>query len=257
MASLNLKSKIMHDNFSKQADLYAKYRPRYPKAMYDFIFQHLQGKQTAWDCATGSGQVAGYLAPHFKRVVATDISDEQMKHASGKANIKYVNAPAEDSGLPSNTFDLITVAQAIHWFDFDCFYSEVKRTAKEGALLAVIGYGMVQVNEDIDLLIKNFYDFTFNKYFKDNRQYLDRHYKTIPFPFEEIECPEFSISYQWSLEKLEGYFKSWSAVQKIKEDEGYNPVNDFMKKLKEDWNQGEVKEVTFPVFMRLGQIMVN
>lgn len=246
----------MTDNFSQQAALYFKYRPKYPKEMYDFIFQHVQQKHMAWDCGTGSGQVAEYLSENFAKVYASDISKDQLKHAPKKENIEYKNVPAEDTGFPSDFFDLITVAQAIHWFDFDRFYSEAIRTAKNSALIAVIGYGIIGVDEKANPLIDKFYNYAFGRYFNDNRRYVDEQYRTIPFPFEEIESPEFSISYQWSMQELEGYLNSWSTVQKFKNEDGFNPVDDFLEELKTKtgWGSGKIKEVTFPVFMRLGRI---
>lgn len=239
--------------FSKQAELYARYRPDYPKEMYDFIFEHLSGRQLAWDCATGSGQVATYLADHFEQVTATDISQEQLSFAPRRDNIEYLEASAENSGLPDDHFDLITVAQAIHWLDFDAFYKEVRRVAKEDALLAVIGYGMVRVNEELNPIIDNLYEEAFGTHFNKNRKYVDEHYRTIPFPFDEIPNPSFQNHYHWSLDELEGYFNSWSAISKMK-SEGYNPVDKTISELKQRVNNTENIEASFPVFMRLGRV---
>ncbi len=244
----------MASRFSKQAELYARYRPDYPKALYDFIFDHLAARDKAWDCATGSGQVATYLADYFDEVIATDISDEQLSHAPQKSNILYSVAAAEDSGLPADTFDLITVAQAIHWFDFEQFYAEVNRVAKDKALLAVIGYGMVCINDEADPIIDALYEEAFGAYYNKNRTYLDNEYQTIPFPFGEIPSPSFQNDYQWSLDQLEGYFNSWSAVQKMKFDQGYNPVNDTITKLSNVLADTQHISVTFPVYLRLGKI---
>lgn len=244
----------MQDNFSEQARTYAQYRPTYPQELYDFILALLEKKSAAWDCATGSGQVARRLADYFERVYASDISSEQMSFAPQKSNITYLNAPAENTPFPDDAFDLITVAQAVHWFNIDDFYAEVRRTAKNGALLAVIGYGMVRVNKVLNPIINQFYDDAFTNYFTENRSYLDHHYSTIPFPFKEIESPDFNASYEWSISDLEGYFNSWSAVQKIKDEEGYNPVPGVIAEIEEYWDKDEIKEVRFPIFMRLGQI---
>lgn len=244
----------MADNFSSQADLYSKYRPTYPKAMYDFIFRQLQRKENAWDCGTGSGQVAAELVTHFDTVYASDISIEQLQHAPKKENILYSQQLAEDTDFPADQFDLITVAQAIHWFDFNRFYEEVTRTARKGALLAVIGYGRVQVDEKINPAIKKFYANAFGRYFNESRGFINEEYQTIPFPFEEIETPRFNMPYQWRLNDLEGFFNSWSAVQKIKDEEGFNPVDNIMAKIREEWNTEQKKEAIFPVFLRLGKI---
>lgn len=243
----------MSRRFSQQAELYARYRPHYPQEMYDFIFEHLSSRRWAWDCATGSGQVARYLSRHFGKVIATDISEEQLRHAPQLSNVRYQKAFAGDSGLPDNHFDLITVAQAIHWFDFEQFYREVRRVAKDDALLAVIGYGMVRVNDKINPIIDELYEKAFGAYFNENRKYLDEEYRTIPFPFDEISSPSFSHTLNWKPEELKGYFNSWSAIQKIKSADGYNPADKTMQQLKEK-NIPESLEVTFPVFMRLGRI---
>lgn len=244
----------MNDHFSQQAEFYARYRPTYPAAMYDFIFSHLKRRQRAWDCGTGSGQVAAYLAGVFDEVCASDISDQQLSFAPREDNIKYFNVPAEDSGFPSDYFDLITVAQAIHWFDFEHFYSEVRRTAADHALLAVIGYGYVRVDQHIDPFIDRFYRDMFGTYFSKCRSWLDERYQTIPFPFDEIPSPAFEVSFEWKRKDLEGYFNSWSSVQQFKKDKSVNPADDIMEELKPLWPASEIKEVTFPVFMRLGSV---
>ncbi|TYP95133.1 Methyltransferase domain-containing protein [Fodinibius salinus] len=244
----------MASRFSKQADLYAKYRPDYPEDMYDIIFNHIASNKSAWDCATGSGQVAKYLSNHFDEVLATDISKEQLSHAPKKDNIQYQIARAEDSELAENKFDLITVAQAIHWFNVDQFYQEVRRVAKHDALLAVIGYGMVRVNAAANPIIDELYEEAFGTYYDKNRTYLDEEYKTIPFPFDEIATPHIINTYQWTLNQLEGYFNSWSAIQKIKTEQDYNPINKTIKKLEAKITNPQNFEVQFPIFLRLGQI---
>lgn len=244
----------MNDLFSEQADYYARYRPIYPDELYDFIFDHLQEKRYAWDCGTGSGQVAVYLSDHFQKVCASDISSRQMEHAEQKKNIEYHNVPAEDSGFPADYFDLITVAQAIHWFDFDRFYDEVRRTASENALLAVFGYGRITINPEVDPVIHQFYEDAFSKDFKEIRNYVNSEYQTIPFPFTEIPSPSFAINLEWTANDLEGFFNSWSAVQKLKTQHNSNPVPEIMQKVIGDLTSGNSFEVKFPVFLRLGKM---
>jgi len=244
----------MASRFSKQANLYARYRPDYPLELYDFIYSHLSGHKNAWDCGTGSGQVAAVLAQKFDKVYASDISAEQLQHAIRKPNIEYVEAPAEESGFPSGIFDLITVAQAIHWFDFESFYREVRRTAREKALLAAIGYGFMEIEPEIDTITHRFYAEMFGRYFSDCRNYLDRQYANIPFPFEEIPSPEFEKQMEWSFEDFEGFLNTWSPVQRYKDEHGSNPVGPLLDELGEFWKPGESRIVTFPVFMRLGKV---
>lgn len=239
----------MSEQFSKQAALYAQFRPDYPKEMYDFIFKHLTSRKYAWDCATGSGQIAKYLAKHFDKVYATDTSIEQLSHAPKIANVEYRKSSAEDSGLQANYFDLITVGQAIHWFNFEQFYTEVRRLAKKDALLAVIGYGMVRINESINPIINDLYEVAFGAHYAEARTYIDNEYQTIPFPFKEIQTPKFENTFDWSIDQLEGYFSSWSAIQKMKSD----PVATTIRQIKKITSEQNFS-VTFPIFMRLGKV---
>lgn len=234
--------------------MYARYRPDYPDELYEFIFSHANRYEIAWDACTGTGQVAKVLSGRFGKVYANDISREQLSRAPKLDNIYYYNQTAEETGFPSACFNLITVAQAIHWLDFEKFYKEVRRTAADGGLLAVIGYGMVRIDDKINPLIDEFYEYTFSEFFTENRQYLDRHYETIPFPFEEIESPEFVKNEEWSLGDLEGYLNSWSTVQKFKDEKGINPADELILDVKEHWNSEEIRNVSFPVFLRLGRI---
>lgn len=242
------------DYFSKQSKIYATFRPAYPREVYDFIFQHLNERKTAWDCATGNGQVAQHLARHFDKVYATDISKQQLSNAFQADNILYSLAPAEQCGLPDRAFDLITVAQALHWFDLSKFYGEVNRVAKPAALLAVWGYSLLHVDERIDKLYLDFYENRVGPYWDAARRIVENHYRDVPFPFEEIPCPEFKIHVQWTQEQFTGYLTSWSATQKYLEVHHEDPVKSFTRELQPLWKKDEVKSVSFPVFMRLGRV---
>lgn len=245
---------MKQSRFSKQAHYYAKYRPTYPREMFKFIFNHIPGNNAAWDCATGSGQIAQELARHFTQVYANDISDRQLSYAPDVDNIHYYNISAEDTGFPSTIFDLITTAQAIHWFDIESFYQEVFRVSRRDALLAVIGYGMVEIDRNINPLIRDFADRMFSLYFSKNRKLLDRRYKTIPFPFREIHAPVFRSELKWTFTDLEGFINSWSPVQKYKSDYGKNPAAELLERIKTFWNEDTIRNVSFPVFLRLGQV---
>lgn len=240
--------------FSKQSDLYATYRPDYPEELYAFIFEHLNNHHRAWDCATGSGQVARVLAESFDEIIATDISTEQLNHAPEIPNINYREASAENSGLPDNHVDLITVGQALHWFDFESFYSEVRRVAKSNALFAPFGYGMLRISPAINPIIDDLYQEAFGTYYNENRSYIDNSYQTIPFPFKEIGSPEFEHSLEWTIEQLEGYFNSWSAVQKLKDEQDFNPVTKTIQTLQKQLPDQEKIKVTFPIFLRIGKL---
>ena len=166
--------KKMKDNFSTQADLYSRFRPDYCQQLYDFLLHLIPAKNTAWDCGTGNGQVAVKLSEYFEEVYATDISANQIKNAKKKKNIFYSIQKAEKTSFANHQFDLITVAQAIHWFDFEKFYAEVKRTLKPSGIIAVFGYNLCKINKETDKIIHNFYKNIIGPYWDDERKYFDK-----------------------------------------------------------------------------------
>ncbi|WP_424493517.1 class I SAM-dependent methyltransferase [Salinimicrobium sp. GXAS 041] len=241
----------MKDNFSTRSNDYAKFRPGYPQEMFHFLSRQLSAKERAWDCGTGNGQVAGKLADFFREVYGTDISVNQLMNAQNKPNIHYSKQKAEKTNFPDAFFDLVTVAQAVHWFDFNEFYSEVQRTLKPGGIIAIMGYGLFSANEATNKVIDHFYREIVGPFWDEERKYLDEEYKTIPFPFEEVETPEFRNEINWSLERLVGYLKTWSAVKHYEKEKHENPVDLVYDELKEAF--GEHGKISFPVLFRMGR----
>jgi ubiquinone/menaquinone biosynthesis C-methylase UbiE len=244
----------MKDNFSGQAGVYARYRPTYPQELYDFILNRIEKRNTAWDCGTGNGQTAKELARYFENVFATDISEKQIQHAHGAENIFYSVQPAEQTNFADNTFDLVTVSQALHWFDVNKFYTEAKRVAKPGAWVAAWMYSLANISPEIDELINvKHYRKTLRGYWDYERRYVDENYMTLPFPFKEIQCPVFEIKAEWTLEELKGYLNSWSALQKFIIANHFNPVDGLAEQIKPFWHR-EKMEILFPVHMKMGKI---
>jgi hypothetical protein len=244
----------MKDNFSTQSAGYSKYRPGYPPELFEFILEHVPGRKIAWDCATGNGQTAKELALHFDKVIATDISASQLQHARSLSNIEYKVEPAEKTTIADTSIDLVTVSQALHWLQWEAFYEEVKRTGKPNSWIAAWMYDLPGISPQIDQLVsKYFYREVLHGYWDYERRYVDDHYTTIPFPFEEISCPVFSIRLEWSIDELEGYILTWSAVQKFMQVNNFNPVTALMKQVKPAWT-GERIHLHFPVYMRMGRI---
>lgn len=249
---MNLKLK---DNFSSQASTYARFRPVYPPELYEFLLSLVQDRAIAWDCGCGNGQVAGVLAEYFDQVEATDISQKQLEHAIQKPNIHYQLAPAEKTNLKTGSVNLVTVAQAVHWFNFDAFYSEVNRVSTPGSIIAIWCYSLLTINKPVDEIIMNLYSDTLgDQYWDAERHYIDEHYQTIPFPIEDIPAPEFSIRISWTFDHLIGYLNSWSAVQHYIRKNGENPVTQISSRLKEAWGEQEKLEIEFPLFSRIGRI---
>ncbi len=240
------------DLFSNHAQEYAAFRPTYPQELYDFIFSQVNHFDAAWDVGTGNGQVARDLSKPFKKVFATDISAQQIENAFHAENILYYQT-GESTNFAENSFDLICIAQAIHWFDREKFYAEVNRVAKPRAIIAMWGYSLLTIEPEIDLLINDFYINIIGPYWDKERKLIDEHYKTISFPFQEIETPEFSFSFQWTLPELRGYLNTWSSVQKFIKEKNFNPVEKLMDQIQPLW-KSEKTEIRFPLFLRIGRV---
>ena len=244
----------MKDNFSKQASDYARYRPGYPPELFDYILGFVKERNAAWDCGTGNGQAAKMLSSNFEKVFATDISQKQIDNAWQAPNIFYFIADEVQSGLADESVSLVTVAQAIHWFNFTKFYEEVRRVSKAGAVIAVWTYSRSKISSEIEDIITDYHFNTLGGYWDAERKYVDDRYADIPFPFQEIETPEFSIELNWSLEDLEGYLNTWSALQKFIAANAVNPVNDIIQKIKPYWGDVTERKIVFPIHLRLGII---
>jgi len=244
----------MKDNFSKQASLYAIYRPRYPRALFDFIVGFSAEKKFAWDCATGNGQSATELSGYFENIYATDISKKQIEEAVKKENIFYTVEPAEKTGIADGIIDLVTVSQALHWFDFDKFYREVKRVSKPAGIIAVWTYSLLQIDTITDALIREYHFETLKDYWDKERKYVDDGYESIPFPFNNISAPAFSIEVNWNLQDLEGYLNTWSAVQKFITINKYNPIPLLILEIKKNWQPADYRKIIFPIHLKMGYV---
>jgi len=244
----------MKDIFSAQSELYARYRPTYPPDLFEFILKQVSERNMAWDCATGNGQTAKDLAPFFTKVMATDISQHQLSNAINIPNVFYSVQAAEHTDFEDNSFDLVTVSQALHWFDFDHFYKELVRVTRSGGWLATWMYGGMTVSPQIDSIKQDFHKNILGPYWDPERILVDTNYATIPFPLKEIPCPLFSLNAEWDLDDIRGYFNTWSAVQKFMQDKGYNPTDEIMEKIARHW-PNEKMTIRFPLYLRMGQVL--
>jgi ubiquinone/menaquinone biosynthesis C-methylase UbiE len=257
------------DLFSKQSKVYASSRPTYPRAIFEFIVGLVDERNLAWDCATGNGQAAVVLADYFKQVVASDISTKQIENAQRKSSINYQIFPAEKTPLEDNSVDLITVAQALHWFDFDRFYNEAKRVLRKrdedgkksggGGVIAAWAYGLHAISPEIDKVTHHLYeDILGDKYWPKERKYVESRYETIPFPFEQIPAPQFQIQLSWNMSELINYFYTWSSVQKFIEKNNYDPVSKIRGSLEYAWGGKEhiyqKRSVVWPLYIKVGKL---
>jgi len=244
-----------HDHFSTVANRYADFRPHYPAALFEHLATLVPRTATVWDCACGNGQASADLATRFAKVIATDASKEQISSAAPHPNIEYRVATAEQSGLPDHSVALVTVAQALHWFNFDKFYAEVNRVLAPGGVIAVWSYGINIVEGDAaNELVQDFYANTVGPYWPPERKLVEEGYRTIPFPFTEITPPPFRMESHWTLGQLLGYFSTWSATNRYLKTNGTNPIEPLSAKLKAVWGDAEKpRAIVWPLVVRIGR----
>lgn len=243
------------DHFSSASERYAAYRPDYPAELYDWLAGLCREREAAWDCATGSGQAALGLATHFRRVIATDASAEQVRHAQPHPAVDYRVAPAEASGLPDASVDLVSVAQAAHWFDLPRFHAEVSRVLKPGGVLALWGYGRMALPGGLDAPFLRFYAETVGPWWPAERALIDDAYRSLAFPFARIEAPPFLIEVEWTLERLLDYVSTWSAVKRFEAARGHDPLPALRTELEPLWGDAATpRRLAWPLFLRVGRV---
>jgi len=204
------------NTFSQGSDEYAGSRPSYPDALFSWLAQMAPNRNTAWDCATGNGQAAVSIAEHFSLVDATDSSPEQITHARPGANIRYSVCAAEKTPFPDATFDLITVAQALHWFDYAAFWPEVSRVAKPGCFFCAWGYDWFEADAELDRTLLVAWRNLLRPFWATNNGILWRGYTPdeVRPPFPSVSAPQFAITLTWDLQQLLAYMRTWSAYKR-------------------------------------------
>lgn len=242
------------DHFSSHSSFYSEFRLGYPKDLFYYLKNLSPHGKTVWDCGTGTGQAAVPLGELFEKVIASDPSENQIVNAEPRQNVEYRVCKAENSTLGNHEVDLITVAQAFHWFDFNPFYKEVIRVGKKKGILAIWGYGLHSISSEIDGLVNKLYGEIVGPYWPSERKYVEEKYKTIPFPFEEIVPPHFSMKEEWNVDQLLGYLRTWSSVQKYIQKNESDPVLLVEEYIRNSWGPTQTKIVEWPLFFKIGRL---
>ncbi|MFJ4376028.1 class I SAM-dependent methyltransferase [Pseudomonas japonica] len=248
-------SATFKDHFSSGSAGYAAYRPSYPLELIDELTSISPGTRRVLDCGCGTGQLSVLLAERFDEVIATDASAAQIAAAEPREGVIYRTALAEDSGLPADSVDLITVAQAAHWLDLEAFYGEARRIARPQAAIALITYGVLHLEGELDGPLQQFYHQTIAPYWPPERRHVETGYRDLPFPFTEIEVPPQVIEMRWTLAQLIGYLNTWSAVKAAEQALGHSPLDGVAQQLAEAWGDPATRRlVTWPLTLRAGRI---
>ncbi len=244
---------VFKDYFSDHAAGYASYRPHYPDALFQWLAQCCPQPVNAWDCATGSGQAAYALSKYFQQVIATDASQAQLTQAAPHDNIHYVCASAEHVPLVTHSLDLITVAQAVHWFDRPRFYAEVDRLLVPGGLLALWCYGLFRITPEIDALILDYYQHTVGTYWPPERRHIEQAYQCIGFPYTERATPNYRMQVEWNLTQVMGYLATWSATRLFIEATGRDPLPTLEQLLMAAWGDPQQpRAIDWPIYLKAG-----
>jgi len=240
------------DHFSRQAADYAKFRPRYPQQLFEYLGSIAPSRQLAWDCGTGNGQAAVGLAAVFDRVMATDASEKQIANAQPHERVRYCVAPAENSSIESGTIDLIMIAQALHWFDLDRFYSEARRVLKPDGVVAASAYNLLHIEPAIDQVVNRYYYEVVGPFWPPERKLVEN-FADLPFPFHEIDPPKLEMTTEWDLAHLLGCLGTWSSTQRFIAETGIDPLEQISDELRTVWGDPQrTQKVRWPLTLRIG-----
>jgi SAM-dependent methyltransferase len=241
------------DHFSARAELYAQARPTYPPQLFADLAALAPSRRCAWDCGTGNGQAAVALASLFDRVIATDPSTAQLREAQPHPRVRYEVAAEDASGLPAGSVDLVTAAQAAHWFDQARFHAEVRRVLRPGGVVAIWCYGLCEVAPEIDGRVVSFYCDTVGNYWPPERRHVEDGYRSLQFPIPEVPFPMHVMERRWTLAEFGAYLGSWSAVERFHKARDADPVAAFLDALAPAWGAAP-RLVRWPLAGRLGRI---
>ncbi len=239
-------------SFSQDSAQYARHRPQYPDALFVFLRDACPRRERAWDCATGNGQAAVSCARYFERVAATDLSAAQVRHGLPHPRVRYSAASAERAPFRRHAFDLVMVAQAAHWFDLEQFFREVERVLRPGGVLAVWGYGFLDIAPEVNAVLERELLTPIDPFWAQGNRMVMNGYRSLRLPYAPLPPPKaLCITLRWNLPQLLAYLRTWSAVKRYRAARGRDPVSALERALAPLWPEAqEEKTVTIPVFLK-------
>lgn len=243
------------DHFSGHAADYRASRPTYPAELFAWLADHAPARGVAVDLGCGNGQASRGLAEHFARVIALDPSAEQVRQAEPHERIGFAVAPAEATGLPAHTADLVLAAQAFHWFDHARFFPELQRIARPGALFAAVSYATCTITPEIDRVVRVLYHDLLDPYWPPERRHVEARYATLPFPLAEVAAPALDLVMRWTLADLRAYLGTWSALKAWEKHHGSDPRTRIDDDLRTAWGDpARIRAVRWPLTIRAGRV---
>jgi ubiquinone/menaquinone biosynthesis C-methylase UbiE len=223
--------------------------------LFEFLGSIAPRHRLAWDCGAGTGQATVDLADFFDQVIGTDVSAEQIARAPKHPKITWLVSPAESTPLASDSVDLITVAQALHWFDHARFNEEVVRVASPGAVISAWTYAAPRMDGAVGEVLRRSMFETLGAYWPPERRHVYDEYRSIPFPFERIPAPSLSLVEEWSQAQLAGYMRTWSATTQYRATHEDDPIVAVERELGELWDDGaHPKPITWALVVIAGRV---
>ncbi len=242
------------DHFSAHAANYADSRPGYPPELFDWLAKQCPRRRLAWDAGCGNGQASVALAGFFTEVYATDPSQAQIGNAIVHERVHYAVEPAEDCSLGDHTVNLVTVAQAYHWFEHARFCAEARRVLASDGVVALWSYAESRVDPKVDAIFDELHHGTLAQDWPDERQHVIDRYRELPFPFKPIAAPAFKMRSEWSLAQYLAYLSSWSASQRHLKRTGVDAVAAIADAMRAAWADPEaVRTVQWPLLLLVGR----
>ncbi|NZA28394.1 class I SAM-dependent methyltransferase [Luteimonas sp. SJ-92] len=238
-----------HDHFSAVAEAYAQARPEYPEALFDWIAAAAPSHGCAWEAGCGSGQASRALAARFDAVHATDPSAAQIARAHGPGNVRFAVEPGERCSLADAGVDAVCVAQALHWFDRSAFFAECARVLRPGGVLIAWGYQDIETDPVIRAAVEAFRE-DIAACWPPERALVDSAYADFDWPFAALRLPAFAMTADWPLARLLGYFGSFSATKRFRDQHGMDPVAHHAPAIAAAWGDPEgSRRLRWPLFV--------
>ncbi len=210
------------DFFSDRADLYSTARPIYPPELFSYL---------------------------------ASLSPKQLSQAKPHPQIRYSVQLAEETTFADNSFSLITVAQALHWFNFEQFWPEVQRLLKPGGIFAAWSYGFPELEPQLDVILQTQLLDLLKPYWAPQNQLAIDGYQTIVLPLQELEAPAFRLAPQWILTQVLAYFQTSSATKKAIAQEGETFWEQFATMFEQAWrNVSTPKAISMNISLRITQV---
>jgi ubiquinone/menaquinone biosynthesis C-methylase UbiE len=244
--------------FTGRAETYSRYRPTYPKHVFDILEKeaNFDPSKIVADVGSGTGILSKLFLANGNKVFGVEPNDDMRKIAesslAGFQKFVSIKGTAENTMLEDQSVDLITVAQALHWFDPERSWKEFRRIAKQVGYLCIL-YNDRKKDDASEVMQR--YEDVIDKY-ASNKPKLERIEDEILSKFfSEWSFRKFSIANQQILDfaGLLGRVSSASYMPQPKENE-FSAVEKELKDVFDKYQKDNKIMLSYNTNIFLGQI---